>query len=67
MKKINSIKKLDEIVRNGAPLFWYSHIFQIAFEIDYIDRTTYSFNHIECRFKHSKNKSTISLKDIYTN
>jgi hypothetical protein len=66
MTKITTIKKLDSLINLGTPLFWYSHIFGFALEIEYINRSTLPFNYIECRFKDFNYNETIRLSDIYT-
>jgi hypothetical protein len=66
MKKVTTIKQLETLIQNGLELY-YSKNLESNFEIEYIDRTTYSFNYIQCRlFGHTK-KITIKLSEIYSN
>lgn len=66
MKAIHSIEQLDKLIDNGTPMFWYSNLFKIALPIEYIDKTTYSFNYIKARLQGINSTSDIKLKDIFT-
>jgi hypothetical protein len=65
MTQVNSIKQLDSAIENGNTIFWFSKFFEISLEIDKINKTTYSYNFIQCRLKSIDGIQTIRLQDIY--
>jgi len=65
MIQVKTIAELENLINSGSELIWFSKSFQCGFKIEYIDRTTYSFNYIKCRFE-SGQKAEIKLSDIYS-